>query len=96
MTRKIKALLLVVLALMVVFTFAACGHQHTYSEEWTSNATHHWQDATCNHDEKRYEGEHQFGAGEPNAAGTELVYTCRICKYTKTEPIPVHQHVYEG
>jgi len=96
MTRKIKALLLVVLALMVVFTFAACGHQHTYSEEWTSNATHHWQDATCNHDEKRYEGEHQFGAGEPNAAGTELVYTCRVCKYEKTEPIPVHQHVYEG
>jgi len=96
MTRKIKALLLVVLALMVVFTFAACGHQHTYSEEWTSNATHHWQDATCNHDEKRYEGEHQFGAGEPNAAGTELVFTCRVCKYEKTEPIPVHQHVYEG
>lgn len=31
-----------------------CGYedqscQHTYSEEWTSDATHHWHAATCNH-----------------------------------------------
>ena len=27
-------------------------HAHTYSEEWTNNATHHWHKATCEHTEK--------------------------------------------
>lgn len=97
MKKNIKALLFVVLALALVVSLVACGHQHTYSTEWTTNATHHWHEANCEHDDlKQFEGEHQFGAGTPNAAGTHLVYTCRVCQYEKTEEIPVHQHTYEG
>ena len=51
MRKNIKTLLLVVLALTLVFSLVACGeHKHTYSNEWTTTATHHWQAATCDHD----------------------------------------------
>lgn len=97
MKRNIKALLLIVLALTMVVALVACGHQHTFSTEWTTSATHHWQQANCGHDDlKQFEGEHQFGTGSPNAEGTQLFYTCRVCQYKKTEDIPVHQHTYEG
>ena len=73
MRKNIKALLLVVLALTVVFSLVACGHQHTFDSAWQSNETHHWQAATCKHDVKNNEAEHNF-----NAAGR-----CIVCNYVK-------------
>ena len=29
------------------------GHEHTYANNWTSNATHHWKAATCSHTEEK-------------------------------------------
>ena len=78
MKKQFRAVMLVVLAMVLVFSFVACGHQHTFNNEWTTNETHHWQTASCDHEEKRYEGEHQFGVGSENADGTEMRYTCRI------------------
>ena len=31
------------------------GHEHTYANNWTSNATHHWKAATCSHTEEKGE-----------------------------------------
>ena len=81
MRKNIKALLLVVLALTVVFSLVACGHQHTFDSAWQSNETHHWQAATCKHDVKNNEAEHKF-----NAAGR-----CSVCNYTKP-----HTCTFEG
>ena len=93
MRKSIKALLLVVLALTLVFSLVACGeHKHTYSNEWTTTETHHWQAATCDHDVKWNEGSHQFGASTQN--GNNLEYTCRTCGYVKSEPIPPHECSY--
>ena len=96
MRKNIKALLLAVLVLVLVFTLVACGHNHTYSNEWSTSETHHWYEANCGHDVKQYEGEHQFGSATPNLDGTKLLYTCRVCQYVKSEDIPVHQHTFEG
>ena len=36
-------------------------HEHTFSSKWTTNATHHWNAATCVHsDELANKGEHAF------------------------------------
>ena len=51
-------------------------HKHTFKDEWSSNDTSHWHDATCEHTtEKKDEAAHVYGT-----AGTER-YTCTICKY---------------
>lgn len=46
--RKFK---LTASALLVVSAIglAGCGHQHTFSEKWSSNSTDHWHEATCEH-----------------------------------------------
>ena len=31
------------------FGMTACGHKHTFSEEWSKDATNHWHVATCDH-----------------------------------------------
>ena len=36
-------------------------HVHTFSDKWSSNATHHWKVATCEHsDEISEKAEHTF------------------------------------
>ncbi len=49
MKRRIS--LLVCALLLVTFMFVACdentGHQHTYSDAWSADATNHWHAATC-------------------------------------------------
>ena len=97
MRKNIKALLLVVLALTVVFSLVACGHQHTFDSAWQSNETHHWHAATCKHDVKAFEGEHVFGAGVVNADQTKTILTCKTCGYEKQEWLPgCHDHVFSG
>lgn len=41
------------------------AHIHTYSTEWTSDATHHWHAATCEHTaEVKDKAEHSFADGK--------------------------------
>lgn len=63
-----KSILTMALALCLIipamFMITACGcgndkHTHTYSTEWSTNETHHWHTATCEHtDQKDKYGEH--------------------------------------
>lgn len=106
MKRK-KRLLSALLTGLLAFAFAACdpGHTHTYSKEWSSDETSHWHVAVCEHDDQVSSlSEHQFNSGvvtkEATTAETgEKTYTCIICKYAKTEPIPriveEHEHKFD-
>ncbi|MBQ3019473.1 MAG: hypothetical protein IJD77_02635 [Clostridia bacterium] len=79
------------------------AHEHTFSESWSSNETHHWHTATCEHtDEKKDYDEHSWNAGEITTTPTESdegakTFTCTTCTKTKTETVPAlgDSHVHE-
>lgn len=53
--------------------FTGCSeekHSHTFSSEWTTNETHHWHAATCEHAEEKSDyGEHVFGSNGECSCG---------------------------
>ena len=56
------------------------AHEHTFSDNWSSNAYGHWHAATCEHSnlEENYQ-KHSYGTtGEDR-------YTCLICKYVDAD-----------
>lgn len=67
-------------------TFA---HEHTFSQQWTSNETHHWHAVTCGHpiieEESHGWGVHDFGSGN----------TCSICAYVR-QMQELGKYVYYG
>ena len=84
--RKSAIVLLIVLS---IFAFASCKqepeHEHTFSEEWTSDETNHWHVATCEHtDEVADKAEHTWDAGTDDGNG-KIIYKCTACEKTKTE-----------
>ena len=88
----VKALLLACFVLPCMMILTACfEHTHSFSSEWTINATHHWHSCmSC--DEKADFAEHNWSEGvvaapaTPTANGVRL-YVCEDCKTTKTEAI---------
>lgn len=52
----------------------ACGHEHTFSEEWyNKDPVYHWHAATCEHkDEVKDKAEHSFSGDE-----------CTVCHYVR-------------
>ena len=98
MKRQISTLASMLLLIALVFTFASCDavnglfggsdeHQHTYSEDWSSDETNHWHAATCeNGDECKIavnaQAAHAFGADGK----------CTVCAYEK--PAAPHEHTY--
>ena len=78
------------------------AHTHKFSDEWTSNNTHHWHASTCGHDVKDGEAEHDWNNGVETLAPTEeefgkMLYTCQTCEATKEEQIDKlpHTHKYQ-
>ena len=63
----------------------ACGHTHTFESEWTSDATHHWKNATCEHSDKvQSKGEHEWSAWQQVIDPTctedgEKERVCTVC-----------------
>lgn len=61
-----------------------CGHTHTYSDKWTSDATNHWHVATCDDlkegdaDYKSDVAAHRYGDDNE----------CDVCHYKKVAPDP--------
>lgn len=68
-------------------------HTHTFSTDWSKDATHHWYAATCEHtNEKSGYVEHSFSAwtvtteaGFGTTGSRERV--CSVCEYKATETI---------
>ena len=95
---------------LMVYTCFDCGcyyeevietttHVHKYSEEWTTDENYHWHAATCGHDLKKSNGEHDFDKGTTTKEPTEeeegiTSYFCKTCNYEKQEPIDKLPHVH--
>lgn len=69
-------------------------HEHTYSDEYTSDATFHWHAATCGHDVVSGKERHSFEDTviPPTAeTGGYTTHTCKVCGYTyrdgETQPL---------
>ncbi len=64
MKKIIAIILAIIICAGIVVLCITCGkkHEHTYSDEWTSDETHHWHTATCEHtDEVSDKAEHTYG-----------------------------------
>jgi len=76
-------------------------HEHTFSEEWTSDATYHWHAATCDDtDEVSGKAEHTFDEGKITTEATEdaegvKTFTCTVCGYAKTETVEKLAHTHK-
>lgn len=82
--KKLKILISSVLVAAAAMTsFAAVGckkHKHTYEEKWTTTETHHWHNATCEHEEEQ---------GSYGAHSYDANYKCTVCDYQ-------HFHTYDA
>ena len=48
-----KALLVLLCMVLALTALVACGHTHTFEEDWSTDAENHWHDATCEHTEEK-------------------------------------------
>ena len=73
MRRKTLAIFSVAFALTCTLgILTACGHEHTFSNEWSKDAQYHWHAATCEHkDEVKDSAEHDFGGNRCGTCGYE-------------------------
>ena len=69
-------------------------HEHTYSDEYTSDATYHWHAATCGHDVVSGKERHSFEdtvVPPTEEVGGYTTHTCKVCGYTyrdgETQPL---------
>lgn len=93
MKRRISILLTVALLISMMALLASCGHECTFSDEWSSDANNHWHactDKSCT--ETKDSAAHTWDDGKittaatPDADGVKT-YTCTVCAGTKTEPV---------
>ena len=93
MKNKIK-FFAVISAMVMALAFAGCqadsdSHEHSFSSDWSSDATNHWHAATCEHTEEVSEKTaHTFGEWKTTVEATEEAEckkerTCTVCSYTK-------------
>ena len=109
--KSLRNLTAIALAAVLAFAFLGCSndggdspalpppHEHTYSDSWTSNETHHWHAATCGHtDQVKDKAEHDFPetwtevtAATEEADGLEERF-CSVCEYRETRIILMLGH----
>ena len=106
MKKLYKGLIVLFLLLALVLGLSACKeepaqqeHEHTFSEEWTTDANYHWHAATCEHtDQLADKAKHKWTSKVTKEAthteNGEVVYTCSVCKLTKTEVIPAKTQIH--
>ncbi len=75
-------------------------HEHTFSKEWTTDATDHWHVATCEHKtEISDKAAHILGEWKVTKEATETQEgerqrTCSVCKYVEKEIISKLEHTH--
>ena len=93
-TKLFATVLAGALAVGAAASLAACGgNSHTWSEDWSCDATSHWHACTdegCT--EVNDKADHTFNEGEMTQEATYAAegvrtYTCTVCDYEKTEAI---------
>ncbi len=101
MKRRISLLLLFALVISLLFSCTP-PHEHAYSEEYSSNDTHHWLECECG--DAAGKSEHNFNEGVVTLYPTTsregiMTYTCSVCLFEKNEKIAKldkdHSHSYD-
>ena len=106
--KTIKTLTAIVLTAVLAFVISGCSsdggddpvlplppaHVHAYSDSWTSNETHHWHAATCEHDVKKDEASHEWDHEDfqYDAASGNEIRTCSVCGYVNSK---THVHTWD-
>ena len=104
--KKTHRWLLAFVSVALAFAVAGCQidsdrHEHSFSKDWTSNATDHWHAATCGHTkEVSDKAEHSFGDWIVTKEATEEAEgskerSCSVCGYTATEAIEKLAHTHK-
>lgn len=76
------------------------AHTHTYSQQWSKNATEHWHAATCGHDDSRKDvAEHTWGSwviDNPSNCTTQGTKhrACSICGYVENAPAELNNEAH--
>ena len=75
-------------------------HEHTYSDSWTKDATHHWHASTCGHEVTEGKAVHTFGDWTTTKEATEeetgtREKSCTVCGYKVTEAIEKLAHTHK-
>ena len=80
-------------------TIPVIEHDHSYSEEWSSDENNHWHECDCG--AKADTAAHTYGEWKVIQEATKIEEgsmerTCTVCGYKQTETIPVieHEHSY--
>ncbi|MBQ8341231.1 MAG: hypothetical protein IJY22_02500 [Clostridia bacterium] len=78
MKKTLSLLLAIALCLSLSVLFTACGHEHTFSTDWSKDDTHHWHACTgkdCT--EIADKAEHSYGESNTCVCGAvkPIVYT---------------------
>lgn len=93
--KKTTSLILALFILLAsTLSLVSCGHECEFSEEWTSDGSHHWHvcaNERC--EEVADHGEHTWGEGTVTVKPTQeaegtMTYVCSVCERTKNESIP--------
>ena len=96
MKRNSFFAILVLVLVLTVALFAACtdkGEEHSFSEEWSADETHHWHacvDKGCN--AVKDKAGHSWNSGSVTVEPTTekegtMAYTCTVCHKEKTEKL---------
>lgn len=93
MKRKSFSVMMMLVLTIALLTACDKGGNHNFSEEWSSNETHHWHacaDKGCK--ETKDKAEHSWSGGNVTVEPTTeqkgtMVYTCTVCRREKTEAI---------
>ena len=90
----------------MVMAFAGCqinsdNHEHSFSKDWTSDATDHWHAATCEHTkEVSDKAAHTFGEWKTSVEATEEAEgkkerVCSVCSYKEETNIAKLGHTHK-
>ncbi len=104
--KKINLSLLILLLSISMIGFTGCkdpepAHEHTFSDAWLKDETHHWYAATCEHTtEVSEKAKHTFGDWTTTKEATEEAEgikerSCTVCGYTATEAIEKLAHTHK-
>ena len=96
----------VISAMVMALAFAGCqinsdNHEHSFSKDWTSDATDHWHAATCEHTkEVSDKAAHTFGEWKTSVEATEEAEgkkerVCSVCSYKEETNIAKLDHTHK-
>lgn len=80
---KRNLLVILACALIALCVISCDNHTHSYSDDWSSDATNHWHECSCG--AKKDEAAHTFESW--TVEGTNEKSTCSVCKYEATREI---------